>query len=113
MVEKHTIHEKGVEGERIFREYCKEHGIKLSSPFNSHPPLMLNYYNVFETREVVTFDGLKPLKEHVAHTKIVESKPPTIQDYHYKIMEDRGLLNEKYMVDYCSFENRSLYEVKY
>lgn len=128
---------RGREGERIFEKYCSEHGIVLEPVTDSHhiyvveeSPMGLFYRREpFEWRSKMSSSYL--LSQYLSTDDgyifdIYEAEfrqfhflnhypTPTLQDYHVKIMKDRELLVEKDMgaIDYCSFENGSLYEVKY
>lgn len=115
MSSKYTKHEKWIKGENIFRKYCEEHGIDLTPPFNSYPLVILNHDFVFHNYEISKSGKHKIFR--CVEEKYIElyKKPPIIHDYHYKIMEDRDLINEKQIgfIDHCSFEKRSLYEIKH
>lgn len=129
-----SVHGKGSEGERVFRKYCGEHQIVLYKPSNgmslvsnesdgygedwpefaslildADPSLVFASYERFGDYK---FKSFRTKGESLFGCY---SYPPTIQDYHYKIMKDRKLLGDKNVgdIDYCSFENMSIYEVKY
>jgi len=129
------VHEKGFEGERTFRKYCDEHQIILCNPTNGMSLVIdeINGYGedwpefsssvldsdpwgqVFYSYERFGKQA-RELKSQDCYSSFERfSDPPTIQDYHCKIMKDRELLGDKNVgyIDYCSFENMSLYEVKH
>ena len=129
------LQEIGFEGERTFRKYCDEHQIILCKPTNGMS-LVIDEINGYSedwpefSSSVLDSDpgGLvfdiydrfgklaRELKSRGSYSSFERfSDPPTIQDYHNKIMKDRELLGDKKVgdIDYCSFENMTLYEVKH
>jgi len=132
MTKKPDIHEKGFEGEMTFRKFCDEHQIILCKPYSG---MSLDGYGedwpefvssvidsdpfgwVFDSYERFEKQAreLKSRGCYSSFERFSDPPTPTIQDYHYKIMKDRELLGDKNVgdIDYCSFENMSLYEVKH
>jgi len=110
--------QKWVEGEWIFRRYCKEHGIKLDEDIlwgysDNSPHLQPDW--VFDDPFPFFDISFDKAADETSHLPSPLDNIDTQDFHHYRIMRDRNLFRSDWRVvgDYISFEQRALYEVKH